>query len=217
MPTKGIDVSSHNGIIDPYRVAAAGYRFAYIRATHHVIDDGVYIECAPDAMFARNWREFREAGMVVGAYHYLASKYRDQAIDSPLDAQIYEFCAQLPSDPVAPGILPPMLDVEAGDPDPDDVLRFLDAIEERTGLCPWIYTMIGWWDTSRLKDDERFLRFPLVAGDWTPPLDLPGKWPDCIIWQTSSTGRVPGINGNVDIDEMQADESMFRLLASLDS
>lgn len=214
---KGCDVSSHNGFIDAYKVAAAGIRFAYIRATHHVMDDGVYIECVPDTRFRRNWDTFREAEVVVGAYHYLECTYRDQAIESPLDAQIYEFCAQLPKALAPPGILPPMLDVEEGDPDPEDVLKFLAAIEKKTGLCPWIYTMVGWWNNSRLKDDERFLRFPLVAADWTPPLNLPGKWPDCIIWQTSAKGRVPGIVGDVDLEEMQADEDMFRLLARLDS
>ena len=111
---KGCDVSSHNGFIDAYKVAAAGIRFAYIRATHHVMDDGVYIECVPDTRFRRNWDTFREAEVVVGAYHYLECTYRDQAIESPLDAQIYEFCAQLPKALAPPGILPPMLDVEEG-------------------------------------------------------------------------------------------------------
>lgn len=61
-PVRGIDVSKHNGEIDFKAVAAAGYKFVFIKAT----EGATY----RDASFERNYRAAREAGLKVGAYHF---------------------------------------------------------------------------------------------------------------------------------------------------
>lgn len=61
-PVRGIDVSNHNGTIDWKQVAQADYQFAYIKAsegrTHR------------DNSFRRNVEQARQAGLLVGAYHF---------------------------------------------------------------------------------------------------------------------------------------------------
>ena len=63
---KGIDVSKHQGLINWSKVVSdkdAAIQFALIRASYG--HDGKY-----EKFFARNWVKAREAGLIVGAYHY---------------------------------------------------------------------------------------------------------------------------------------------------
>ena len=62
-PVAGIDVSRHQGAIDWPRVAAAGIRFAWIKAT----EGGDY----RDPAFGRNWELAEAAGVRRGAYHFV--------------------------------------------------------------------------------------------------------------------------------------------------
>lgn len=61
-PTRGIDISAHNGTIDFGKVKKAGYDFVIIKAT-----EGTDFK---DSMFSDNLRRAREAGLKVGAYHF---------------------------------------------------------------------------------------------------------------------------------------------------
>lgn len=78
-PVAGIDVSKHNGKIDFEKVAGDDYQFVFIKASEGKTyrDDG----------FDRNYREAREAGLKVGAYHFFRKNRtgREQA-DNLLDA-----------------------------------------------------------------------------------------------------------------------------------
>lgn len=71
---------------------------------------------------------------------------------------------------------------------------FGDMIEEAGYWCG-IYANEYWWRTF-LKDGlDRFTKW--VANYSKKPSTVSGKYD---IWQYSSTGRVPGINGNVDMN-----------------
>ena len=62
-PLAGIDVSHFQGEVDWGAVAAAGVRFAFIKATEGLDD--------VDPRFAQNWQGSRAAGLLRGAYHFL--------------------------------------------------------------------------------------------------------------------------------------------------
>ena len=65
---RGVDVSKYQGRIDWRRVAAAGYRFAFVRTGWAGYAGG--IEEGYDPRFVENAVGAREAGLSVGAYVY---------------------------------------------------------------------------------------------------------------------------------------------------
>ncbi len=62
----GIDVSRWQGVVQWEQVAAAGHRYAIVRAT---IGDSY-----TDPRFFANWDGARDAGLLVSAYHVIAPK-----------------------------------------------------------------------------------------------------------------------------------------------
>jgi len=187
----GIDVSKYQGVINWERVAAADVRFAFIKAT-----EGGDVE---DPMFLTNWYGAQNAGIPRGAYHF------------------YYFCrtAQEQAEwfirhvPVEPGALPPVLDIEwtqsrncPGRPDPEHVrseaATFLAILTQYYGQKPMIYTTVDFWVDNQmwLIDDYPFwLRS--VAGHPRDVYDGGHHW---TLWQYTGTGRVPGIDGDVDLN-----------------
>jgi len=66
---KGIDVSKHNGVVNFKQVKAAGYDFAIIRLGY-----GGDITSQDDYRFEVNYKNAREAGLLVGVYIYSYAK-----------------------------------------------------------------------------------------------------------------------------------------------
>lgn len=88
-PVAGIDVSKFNGDIDYAAVRDDDYQFVFIKATEG--------KTYKDPAFDRNYREAREAGLKVGAYHFfrknrtgdeqaanMLAVVRDKKLDLPL-------------------------------------------------------------------------------------------------------------------------------------
>ncbi|MEG6509098.1 glycoside hydrolase family 25 protein [Methyloligella sp. 2.7D] len=188
-PVQGIDVSQWQGDIDWRAVRAAGVQFAFIKAT----EGGDHI----DPKFMQNWYAAKRAGIPRGAYHfvYWCRSAQDQA---------RWFMRNVPRDPDA---LPPVLDVEWNHHSkscPQKISRsqalakikiLLDAMYSHTGMRPIIYT-----DPAFYRDVLRgeLVQYPFwlrsVAAE--PHEVYPGRpW---AFWQFTTTGRVPGIRGDVD-------------------
>jgi len=197
---EGIDVSKWQGEIDWDAVAGAGIQFAFIRATH-----GAEIL---DEWFDTNWRRAREVGIARGAYQFF------EGGDDPVE-QADAFLSMLPA--LEPGDLPPVIDVESPDGNPgvaqyqDNVRTWLDRVEAALGVPPIIYTGKYYWD-DHLGGTDEFQDHPLWDAWWSDSCpDTPRGWSEWTFWQYSSTGRVPGISGNVDRDRF--DGTMDDLLA----
>ena len=62
---RGIDVSSHNGVIDWNKVKADGISFVIVRAMHWSNASNSYVM---DTMFVQNVYGAKSAGLLVGAY-----------------------------------------------------------------------------------------------------------------------------------------------------
>lgn len=181
----GIDVSRYQGTVDWAKVKAAGCKYAFIKAT----EGRTWV----DPMFARNWRELKEKGIPRGAYHF----YRT---DVPLQAQIDNFCKTVGS--LAPGDLPPVLDVEvpsqwthlSAKQRVDLCNGWMKGVEEKLGVKPIIYLSPS-FATDVLRNDASLAPYPLWLAHYTaqPNPKVPGPWRTWVFWQWSETGTIDGI------------------------
>ncbi len=193
----GIDVSHHQGSIDWGRVAAAGKRFAFVRASAGTL--------TADATYARNVPAARAAGLAVGSYHF--ANPDAAAGDASNEAAWF-----LQNASIASGDILPVLDLEVSNGlDPASLTAWaqtwLSTVSAETGVRPIIYTNPTFWATSMTNTDwfARNGYAVLWIAHWTTasqPSVPAGNWAGhgWSFWQHSSTGRVRGIKGAVDLD-----------------
>ena len=207
----GVDVSHYNGVISWKTVAAAGISFAYAKATESA---GV-----TDKKFAANWAGIKAAGLPRGAYHFFHPQ-------NPVDAQAARFIAAVGA--LAPGDLPPMLDLEETSATTDEwdgvplaqrvplALRWLQLVEQALGRKPIVYTRRG-FVLQKLGDASALAAYPLWVAHYTgaPQPALPPGWNAWTIWQYTGSGAIAGITGQVDIDRFQGAQADLLALAGL--
>jgi lysozyme len=200
----GLDVSHYQGTIDWPAVAAKGYRFVYVKATEG--------RTRVDPTFARNAGGAREAGLMVGAYHFARPD------DSPGDA-VAEADEFLRTARPGGGDLVPVLDLEAaGSLDPPAlrawVRTWLTRVRAATGVRPLIYVGSTFWRV-RMDDPTAFVSYPLMWAATQAGSTLPAHgWSTFgwTAWQWSSCGSVPGIEACVDLDVLRTDRlSLVRI------
>jgi lysozyme len=187
----GIDVSKWQGPIDWERVKGAGTRFAFIKAT----EGGDHL----DERFLENWEGAKAAGVPRAAYHFV---YWCR----PAHEQAQWFITHIPNDPDA---LPPVLDVEwnghsrtcprkIGAERAREKMRVMLAeLEAHTGKRPIIYTDIT-FHKDVIEGTTEFDGYPFwLRSVAAPPRDryVDRPW---AFWQYTTTGRVPGVKGDVD-------------------
>ncbi len=190
-PIRGIDVSHHQGEIDWSLVATSGTRFAFIKATEG--------QDFRDRRFEFNWARAGAEGIARAAYHFFT-------FCSPGAAQAAHFLRVAPPEP---GALPPIADVEfTGNCQAwtdlgairTELRHFLDVVEEAWGVRPLLYL------TPRSHEQitvGHFDEHPGWIRDilWRPRDSDYGGW---AFWQFSDDGRVPGIEGPVDLNVVRA-------------
>lgn len=182
----GMDVSVWQGSIDFAAAAEDGIEVVYIRAGYGR---------AEDSRFKENYTGAKEAGLRVGFYHYLTARTEEEArIQAGLFAQRIQ---DLDYD------CRPAMDFESfGDLSREETnavaLAFLVELEELTGQIPMVYS-----DAYNANEvfDQSVARWPLWAAEYGPsePV-ITAHWLSWAGFQHSSTGRVAGIEGNVDLD-----------------
>lgn len=183
----GADVSVFQGEIDFRAVRDSGVQAVYIRSSFGA--EGV------DDAFARNVRDAAQAGLPFGLYHFMEAETPDEA-----RREANFFCQLIRSTGYT---CRPALDFETGDGLSDEeqsdlVAAFLEEVEALTGQTPMLYV-----DLSRARRLDRGLaRYPLWLAQWDALRpDLSGTpWTDWTGWQFTDRGRIPGIEGNVDLD-----------------
>lgn len=190
----GIDVSAYQGRINWPLVADHRVRFAFIKAT-----EGVTLR---DNRFQRNWRGARAAGIYCGAYHYFQPNY-----DATQQANLFTRTV-----PLAPGDLPPVLDVEHAEFHDVAQMRrgvaiWLRLVERHYGVRPILYSNYSFYKRHLAG---HFDKYPLWLAHYevAQPTLPREKW---IIWQHSDEAYVPGIRGTVDFNVFQG--NFQRLLA----
>jgi GH25 family lysozyme M1 (1,4-beta-N-acetylmuramidase) len=198
---RGIDVSNYqhpgNAPIDWGAVRGSGIEFAFIKATEGPVGCG-------GGYYTNNWarRDLAEsaaAGLYRGAYHFA----RPGDINSAVNQARYFVNAVGPMN--GPRDLPPVLDIESScGLGPADLAAFarawVDEVRALTGRTPIVYTYYYFWQ-DQLQNDASLANLPLwIATYGARPL-VPAPWHgNWTFWQHSSTGAVPGIAGNVDLN-----------------
>lgn len=184
---RGIDVSAWQGLdVQWAEVAAAGYSFAFLKAT-----EGLGYR---DATFARNWQATRDAGVLRGAYHFLHAQM-------PARGQAGVFLEALLRAGTLPD-LPCVVDVEiAGTLKAaqvtDCVCEWIDIVHQATSVRPIVYTYAAFSRSSLVG--ERLAECPLWIAHYEvdAPVHSPA-WKRWDFWQTSGRGSVPGVHGKCD-------------------
>ncbi|MBO4722553.1 MAG: hypothetical protein J5629_06440 [Muribaculaceae bacterium] len=197
-PIMGIDVSSHNGDIDFYKVKNDGYTFVIIKASQ-----GIKEKRQRDKNFSNNYDRAKANGLKVGAYHYF-----EMGEDGVNQAKNFvEAVGWRKLD------LPLIIDVEEDDETnkniSDDITMknlnaMIDNLQSR-GFKVMIYTN-GNGYKKYVKD-----RLPINVNLWICSF----KDPDEIkhipnqLQQYSKKGRVDGISGDVDLDVFNGNEKQW--------
>lgn len=191
MSIKGIDVSRFQGEVDWEQVKSAGYKFAMLRAG--------YGDNTVDEQFRRNASECNRIGLPIGAYWFCYAASPENA------AKEADSCIRT----VSPYRLeyPVCFDIEQASADYVEsqgisftpalarsmVKSFCNRVESK-GYYAMFYSNRSFFDTY--LGTELSKRYAFWYARYTDTFD----GTDCGMWQYSSTGRVPGISGNVDLD-----------------
>lgn len=189
---KGIDVSKWQGDIDWNKVKADGVKFAMIRLGYGSADGN---SCGLDGYFEKNVANALKAGIDIGCYFYsyatsvAAAKKEAAYVVSVL--QKYKGVFTYPvafdlEDKTQQGLGKTVLT--------DMVIAFGDAIEKAGFYCS-LYSNLNW--LKNYLDDSKLKRFDHWLAQWASAPTYTGAFG---MWQSSSTGKVNGINGNVDTD-----------------
>ncbi len=199
---EGIDVSHWQGTINWPLVAKAGKRFAFLKATDGLITNGTMFV---DTSYPANRAQARAAGIPVGAYHFA----RPDATPGDAIAEADHF---VDTATPAKGDLLPVLDLEtSGGLKVTDlqawVQTFMDRVYQRSGVRGAIYVSPSFWSTYMGNTATLALSGYQVLwiAHWTTasqPTMPASNWAGegWTFWQYTSSGTVPGISGNVDLD-----------------
>lgn len=190
---KGIDVSHWQGVIDWVSVKASGIEFAIIKAGGS--DAGFYT----DGMFQTNYNEAKAAGLPIGAYYYVGKGCTSRA-DGIADAKrfleiikgkSFEYPVYIDLEDTAPA-------AKAGAT--EACIGFCETMEAAGYYCG-IYAsdISGFRERLDISKLERFDKWVAIYGS------KPNYVKSYGVWQYSSTGKVSGISGNVDMNEAYKD------------
>jgi GH25 family lysozyme M1 (1,4-beta-N-acetylmuramidase) len=204
---KGIDVSryQHSTSLDWEKVQADGVQFAFIKATEGRTYTNPY--------FAADWATTTQLGLYRGAYHFARPSKGTAAAQAKYFISVAGTAGGF-------GDLPPVLDLEDSGGMGASALRtwvsnFLQTVESLTGRTPLIYCSPSFW-SSKVGDSTAFTRYPLWIAHYTTASQprVPGGWNTWTFWQNTSSGRVNGISGNVDMNRFNGTLDQLEVLAN---
>lgn len=185
---KGIDVSKYQKNIDWKKVADSGVKVAIIRAG--------YGQSQVDSKFKANIEGALANGIEVGVYWFIYAKNTQEAVKNAEKcfATISAYKSKITrrvwadweydSDAKAPGLSKAQRT--------QIVVAFVETLKN-LGLSVGVYANPDYLNT-KFND---LSSYPLWLAQYGPK-----KSKDCEMWQYSSTGKVNGIDGNVDLDEV---------------
>lgn len=192
MIMQGIDVSKHNGLIDFNMVKEAGYDFVIIRAGYGKALTQV------DPYFEQNYRNAKMAGLKVGAYWY---SYTNTVGGAVLEART---CLEAIKGKLFE--LPIYYDVEEkeqiaqGPQFLGDIIDSFCSTLESAGKFTGLYMSASYLKNVPMKI---LVKYAIWCAQWGNACTYNlTRWG---IWQYTSKGTVPGIQGNVDCNKMVID------------
>jgi GH25 family lysozyme M1 (1,4-beta-N-acetylmuramidase) len=195
----GVDVADyqhpHGAAINWPRVAAAGYKFAFIKAT-----EGDYYS---NPYYAADLAQAKAAGLNVAGYHFAVPNVSGGASQADYAVRRSDYTTNGHTLPLA-------LDIEYNPYGAECyglsharmvswIAAFAAEARRLTGQRPIIYTTADWWHTCT-GGSTAFGSDPLwVAGYGSGSPPMPAGWANWTFWQFTSQRSVPGITGHVDV------------------
>ena len=193
MSMKGIDVSKHQGNVNWSHIKADGVKFAIIRAGY-----GKQAS-QKDTQFENNYAGCKSNGVPVGVYWYSYATTPDEARKeaavclSVIKGKTFEY-------PVYFDIEEPSVLAKGKAACTAIAKTFLEAVEQ-AGYFAGIYSSKVHLENC-ITEELRTRYAVWVAHYGVEKTTYHGQYG---IWQKSSTGKVYGISGNVDVNECYVD------------
>ncbi|MEY3015222.1 MAG: hypothetical protein RIT45_3957 [Pseudomonadota bacterium] len=198
----GLDVSYWQLDINWDKVKATGQQYVIMRAAHAL---------KADTKFAYNWKRCHEVGLRCGVYQYFEPDV-DPVAQANLMLQMMGT--------LKPGDLPPVIDVESkGSATPAQLAaavgKWIAHVQAKTGRVPMIYTGAYFWEDY--VKSSAFVNNPLWHAQYCTNCcpKIADPWKKWFFWQYSSTGKVDGINGNVDTNRWNGDQKALDAFAAI--
>lgn len=196
---KGIDVSKWQGQIDFNAVKRSGVDFVIIQAGY-----GKSVT-QKDPYFEQNYARAKAAGLKVGAYWFSYALTPNEAAEEArtcaavIANKQFDFPIYYDLENEAKSKYFPFV---TGKTNCSNMVKAFCMELEKLGYFVGLYISRSPLQTHITKEVAE--RFALWLAEYGSKLNYTGKYG---IWQRSSTGRVVGIIGNVDIDEAVIDYS----------
>lgn len=193
--TYGIDVSKHNGVIDWAKVKASGkVDFAILRSGF-----GRFAPNQKDIQFERNYKECKTYGIPIGVYHYsyaLSVVQAEQEADFVIDiiaGKQFEY--------------PIYFDIEEKSQQQlskqqcTAIIKAFCTKLEKAGYWCGFYSYDSFYATDIVPGtSERYANW-VASVEYRKPVSCTNYE----MWQYSWKGNIPGINGDVDLNECYVD------------
>ena len=184
---KGIDVSRWQGDVDWAKVKEDGVSFVMLGIGRYRDGKGI-----PDPKFEYNIQNALAQGIEVGVYLY-SEAHNEEEARREADFVLEQIDGYRISYPVAFDIEDNIHRVMTTQQRTDITIAFFYVIE-KAGYYPMIYASESWLTYS--MDLSRLTKYDKWVARWKgEPVFEPVS-----MWQYSSTGRVAGIAGDVDLD-----------------
>lgn len=194
MELKGIDVSTHQEIINWEKVKADGVQFAILRAS--------YGTKSVDKQFKRNADECTRLNIPFGAYLYSYARNIEEA-----KMEVQNFINTIKPYKLS---YPAIVDMEDADSykkkNGVSYATCIDICEveclalEKAGYYAMIYANLDWFKNK--INSTRLDRFDKWVAQWNSSCSYTKPYG---LWQYTSSGKVAGINGNVDMNKSYKD------------
>ena len=191
----GIDVSKYQGDIDWEKVKASGVEYAIIRLGYRGMNEGT-LELDP--YYFDNVKEAAEAGIKVGIYFFSQAKNTEEAVEEAEfvleNIKDYEITYPVVFDTEEVTTYNARANGLSRAERTDCCIAFCEKIKE-AGYTPMIYAntryMVMGLELERLGEYDKW--FAYYGSSHIFPYEY-------TMLQYSDTGRVPGIDGAVDLD-----------------
>lgn len=195
MEIKGIDVSSYQDKPDWEKVDKSSIKFAILR---------IHQKTGVDSSFEYNYKGCKSNGILVGGYKYSYALTPTQAIDEAEDV-IAALNGRGLDFPVFYDLEWPNQRKLGKQAIENIAVSFLTRME-KAGYKVGIYCNLDWYDNvlpdALKKYDCWIARYPASDNGSVQERLRPSVG---VGWQYSSNGKVPGINGNVDMNVFYKD------------
>ena len=192
-----IDISSHQGAVDWPKVAAAGVQAVIIRAGYRGYGSGKMVM---DEQAEGNINGATSNGLKTGVY-FFSQAITEEEVDEEVQALLEMVEPYHITGPIAIDV--EKLDAEtartnslSADERTALVVHFCEKVKE-AGYTPMIYGNA--YSLFHMMNYKEISQYPIWYAYYSDSLYYHY---DLAMWQYSSTGKVPGVSGNVDLNVM---------------